>query len=919
MLLGRDRERQTLAGLLEEARDGRSSVVALVGEAGIGKSTLLDWAGSSADGLAVLRARGIQSESHVPFAGLFELLRPALDRLAAIPAPQAAALETALALRPGRTENRFAVGAATLSLLAAKADEGPLLVLVDDVHWLDGSSADALLFAVRRLLADPIAVVLSAREGEPSLLDGADIPLLQVEGLEPEPSVELLRRELPGIGAETLARLLRESGGNPLALLELARDGRPELGLDTPPPVVTTVARAYLQRAGALPERTQQALVLAAATDRGDLALFARAAGILGLEADDLTPAEQDGLLATRDGRLEFRHPVARSAIYGGADVDRRRAVHRALSAALPDADADRRAWHLALATVGPDETASSALAQAAARAQHRSAYEVSSSAYERAARLAPADGDRGKLLYDAADTAWLGGQPERALRLLDEIDTGVAPYLVSCLRGEIGLRRGPLSEARRLLVAAAEQAAPESPEQAVAILAEASIGAFYEADGAALLHCGVRASAIAETADSPRTDFLARMTEGIALVLNGDGERGAALIREASDLVGSSPTLAGDVRLLPWTAVAPLFLRETGTGRQLAARAAAAARDHAAVGLLPHVLLYVATDQGAADEWSEAEAGFDEAARLARETGQRVVLAGALGRLGRIEARRGRDQAARRHADEALALAREVQAVVCEIWALMGVVELELVLGNVDAALGAVDVLRATIESKHVEDVDLFPAPEAVELLLRAGRNDETGALVERYSKAAAEKGQPWALARAARTRALVAGDDAFAAEFEEALELHERTPDVFERARTLLAYGARLRRTGQRADARERLRAALAVFDDLGAVPWGELARAELAATGETARRREAASLDELTPQELQISLLLAEGKTTREAAAALFLSPKTIEYHLRNAYRKLAIHSRDELREALAGKVGFTGSSPTERGPR
>jgi DNA-binding CsgD family transcriptional regulator len=919
MLLGRDLERQTLEGLLEEARGGRSAVLALVGEAGIGKSTLLDWVASSADTALVLRARGIQSEAHVPFAGLFELLRPALDRLDAIPAPQAAALETALALRPGRTENRFAVGAATLSLLAAKADEGPLVVLVDDVHWLDGSSADALLFAVRRLLADPIAVVLSAREGEPSLLDGSDLPVLHVQGLGDEPSIELLRTELPGMGPEALSRLLREAGGNPLALLELAREGGPELGHDAPPPVVTTVAHSFLQRASALPERTRQALVLAAATDRGDLALFARAAANLDLGPDDLTSAEQARLLATRDGRIEFRHPVARSAIYGDADVEWRRSVHRALSTALPDADADRRAWHLALASVGPDETASSALAQAAARAHNRSAYEVSSSTYERAARLAPAERERGKLLYDAADTAWLGGQPERALTLLDEINTGVPSYLVSCLRGEIGLRRGPLNEAKGLLVAAAEEAALDAPERAVAILAEASIGAFYEADGATLLHCGVRAAAIAETLDSPRTSFLARMTEGIALVLLGEGERGAGLIREASDLVESSATLAADVRLLPWTAVAPLFLREAGSGRRLAARAAAAARDHAAVSILPHVLLYVATEQGAADEWSEAEAGFDEAARLARETGQRVVLAGALARLGRVEARRGREQAARRHTNEALALAREVEAVVCEIWALTGLVELELVLGKVEAALAAVDALRTAIEGKQVEDVDLFPEPEAVELLLRAGRHDETRSLVERYSTAADVKGQPWALARAARTRGLVAGDDAFSAEFEGALELHDRTPDVFERARTLLTYGARLRRAGRRTEARERLRAALELFDDLGAGPWGELARAELAATGETARRREAATLDELTPQELQISLLLAEGKTTREAAAALFLSPKTIEYHLRNAYRKLAIHSRDELREALAGKVGVTGSSPTERGPR
>ena len=907
MLLGRDRERATLEALIAEAHAGRSAVLALVGEAGIGKSTLLDWAAGHAEGLEVVRARGIQSEAQIPFAGLFELLRPALHLLDRIPAPQAAALESALALRPGKGENRFAVGAATLSLLAAKAEATPLLLLVDDAHWLDGSSADALLFAVRRLLADPIAVVLSVRDGAPSLLDGADLPLLCLEALAPEPAAELLRHELPGAGAETLERLLREAGGNPLALRELAREGKPELGLDAPPPVVTSVAAAYLNRARALPEPTRRVLVLAAATDRGEPALHARAAAALGLASADLGPAEQARLIETRDGKLEFCHPLARSAIYGDADVEERRAVHRALAGALPDSDADRRAWHLALAAAGPDENASAALAQAAGRARGRSAYEVASSAYERSARLATDDVRRGSMLYAAADTAWLGGQAERALGLLDEVEAGVPPHRAARLRGEIALRRGPLHEARVRLVAAAEEAAAEAPEDAVAMLAEASLGAFYETDTIALRRCGERAAAIAGQSSDWRTRFLARITEGMALVLRGEGERGAAAIREGIDEVEGAHAADADARLLAWATLGPLFLREAGTGSELAARAAEAARAESAVGLLPHLLLYVATGHAASESWAEAQAGFDEAIRLARETGLRVVLAGALARLGRLEGRMGHEQDARRHTDEALALAREVEAVLCEVWALTGLAELELVVGDVGAALAALAELQETIARRHVEDVDLLPAPEQVELLLRAGRPAEALALVEPYAAAAAEKGQPWALARAARARGLVAGDDAFAAHFDVALELHDRTPDVFERARTLLVYGGRLRRAGRRSDARERLRAALAIFEELGAVPWADLARAELAATGETARRREAATLDELTPQELQISLLLADGKTTREAASALFLSPKTIEYHLRNAYRKLAVHSRDELREALRARPG------------
>ncbi len=355
------------------------------------------------------------------------------------------------------------------------------------------------------------------------------------------------------------------------------------------------------------------------------------------------------------------------------------------------------------------------------------------------------------------------------------------------------------------------------------------------------------------------------------------------------------------------WAALGPLYLRETDAGRGLVDRAVATARAAAAVGVLPHLLAHVAIEHASSERWVEAQAGFDEAIRLARETGQDVVLAGALARLARLEARLGRDAHCRAHAAEAVELARDLDAAVCEIWALAALADLELGRNDVEAALARLDELQALLERRALADVDLSPAPERVELLLRLGRDGEAAAATEAFDRAARAKGQPWALARAARCRGLLAvDDDAFEPAFEQALELHAQTPDAFETARTELAYGARLRRAGRRVDARERLRRALEIFDDLGASPWAELARAEYEATGETARRRRSSSLDELTPQELQVSLLLAEGKTTREAAAALFLSPKTIEYHLRNAYRKLAIHSREELRAALGSEA-------------
>ena len=892
MLLGRHRERQALEALLADARAGRSAVVALVGEAGIGKSALLDWAERQARGMRVLRARGVQSEAQIPFAGLFELLRPALDCLDRIPLPQAAALESALALRPARAEDRFAVGAATLSLLAAHAEPAPLVLLVDDAQWLDGSSADALLFAARRLLADPIAVVLTVREGEPSLLDGSDLPTLRLAGLDEEASAELVRGRAPSAGADLAARLHRETGGNPLALLELAA---------APAPVVTSVASAYLQRAIALPERTQAALVLAAASDGGDLALLARTAG---WDAEDLTAAEEAGLIAVRDGRLEFRHPLARSAIYADATPERRRTAHRALADALPDAEADRRAWHLALAAVGPDEAASSALEQAGLRAHERSAYDVASRSFERAARLAPDEARRAFLLHAAADAAWLGGLAARTGALLDEAaaqaPAGPVALAIEHLRGSVALRRGPLDVGRAILSAAAERAADRDPARAIEMLADAAQGAFYAGDAAGMRACGERAAALAAGVQGPAA-FFARMTGGMALILSGEGEGGASEIRAAAAALESSDDLASEPRTLVWAAMGPLWLREAG-GRELVDRAVATARARAAVGVLPNLLTHVAIDQAATERWVEAQAGFEEAIDLARETGQLTVLTGALSRLAWLEARLGREDAARAHADEALAAAREHGVGVCEIWALAALGELELVLGNVDAALERFEELQAALARRGIADVDVSPAPELVELHLRRGRREAAEAAAGTFAGDAGAKRQPWALARAARTRALLADEDCFGAFFDEALDLHARTADVFETARTLLAYGARLRRAGRRVESRERLRAAIEAFDDLGAAPWAGLARTELAATGETARRRVPTTLGELTPQELQVSLLLAEGKTTREAAAALFLSPKTIEYHLRNAYRKLAIHSREELRAAL-----------------
>jgi DNA-binding CsgD family transcriptional regulator len=884
MLLGRDEEQRELDRVLAAARSGRSELLALVGEAGIGKSVLLDAAEAAAGPMRVLRARGVEAEGAVAFGGLLELLRPALGTLPRIPSPQAAALETALALRPGGRYDRFAVGAATLSLLAAYAEEAPLLVLIDDAQWLDAASGEALLFAFRRLVADPIAVVVAVRDGEGSLLDGADLPARRIGGLGRDAAGALLA----GVPAETVDRLHEATAGNPLALLELATDAE-AVAPTGPVPVSARIARAFLRRSATLSPGARRSLLLAAASDSGDIALLARA----GLAVDDLVEAERLGLVEVRAGTLRFRHPLVRSAVYAEAAPDERRAVHAALADVLPDRDADRRAWHLAAAAAGPDARAAAALEEAARRARDRSAYSVASATFDRAARLEPDEAGRGTLLYHAAEAAWLGGQAERARRLLDEAAAIASDARIDALMGEIATRVGPVMDGFALLVSAAERSAPAD---SVLMLAEAADACFY-AGGAAGPMLDV-ADRLQRLVDADETaPFYAAVVRGAALVFAGGD--GAPDLRRAVELFDRLP-LDDDPRTLAWASIGPLFLREA-QGRELIARAIATAREHAAIGVLPRLLNRLARDEAATDHWRDAAADFGETIRLARETGQRTELVAALAGLAWLEARQG-DDACRAHAAEARTLARELGVGFYELWTYSAVGELELVRGNAAGAVAELEEHETRAAELAFDDVDMSTAPELVDAYLRLGRADDAAAAAARYAERAERKGQPWALARARRSLGLLAGDG-FEEHFREALALHAETPDSFETARTHLAYGARLRRSRHRVRAREHLHEALDAFDRLGPTPWADLARAELAATGETARRRDPSTIDDLTPQELQIALLLSGGRTTREAAATLFLSPKTIEYHLRSIYRKLGVNSRDALARAMA----------------
>ncbi len=905
MLVGRERERGDIERVLERARAGESATLAIIGEPGIGKTALLDHAAGRASGMKLLRARGIESEAQIPFASLLELLRPALGALDRIPEPQAVALEGALALRPARAQERFAVDAATLSLLATYAEQGAVAVLVVDAHWLDGPSAEALLFAVRRLVADPIAVLVAVREGEPSLLDGADLPTIRISGLSREEAASLL----DGLRPDAASRLHDATAGNPLGLLELAHDVD-ELALTpegAPVLVSARISHEFLRRMGALDAAERRALLLLATSDSGDLALLERASRRLGVELSALSAAERTGLVSIRAGSVEFRHPLARSAIYAGAHPEERRAMHRALASVLPDRDIDRRAWHLAAAAAGIDEQASAALEQAGVRARDRSAYATAALAFERAGKLASDGERRARLVFAAAQESWHAGSVPRAVALLNEAraSTGERESLLNVdeLAGHIATRQGPVMRGHAILTAAAQRA---DPVRAIAMLAEATGACFYAGNPAEMLVVAERASSLAPKGAPVRTRFLASIAIGMARVAGGDAAAGSEAIQEAVALASASAEVRDDLQLVPWLAIAPIFLREAGTGRVLLDRALEVARERSAIGALPLVLDLVALDHATTDRWAVAEATYLEAIGLARETGQQTDLVFGLSGLARLQARRGRERECRANVAEALQLCARLGTRLHEVWAVEALGMLELGSGQTERAVEHLKRQQRLVETLGITDPDLSATPELIDACCRLGRAREARALADEFSAAAQAKGQPWSIARALRAQGFVALDNRFASAFEQALDQHANTPDAFEAARTQLAYGERLRRARNRKLAREQLRAALETFELLDARPWIDRTRSELAASGETLRRRDPSTINELTPQELQIAVLLAGGRTTREAAAAMFLSPKTIEYHLRHVYLKLDIHTREELPRALAGQA-------------
>lgn len=911
MLIGRESEQQTINRLLSGARVGQSGVLVLVGEPGIGKTSLLDLATEQAtghaEGMLVLRAFGSEQEQNVPFAGLHQLFAPVLPTLERLPAPHGDTLAVALGLREGRVAGRFAVGVAILGLLTHLADQSSLLVAVDDAHFWDSSSSEALAFAGRRLLVDRIAVVVSSRNEESPLLE-AGLDTLPVRGLSLTAVQALLARQgRTAVSPELARRLHATTRGNPLAVVELARDVEAlnRISPEAPLPVPEAIGRSFVRRVSALDAATQQLLLVAAVAD-GDLGVTMRAASTLGRPGGGvaaelgLAAAEQADLVRLSPGRIAFQHPLIRAGVYATAEPDERRRTHRAVATALPEGDLERRAWHLGEATIGVDDAVADLLEVVGLRCHARGAHAVSATAFERAALLASSVERCAPRLLAAGRAAWLAGQVSRAEVLLARaIQMTTEPSLqaeIAGVRGNIALRSGSLESARSVLTEAAADLAGSDPDAATVLLSDAVSACLYLADASTGLDLARRIDDLRDRCTSDQARIQGNLSAGIAQVLAGEvgaTTRIAAAVEEVLTLAD-----VPDDQVRPaWMVLGPLFLRQSETGGSLAEHTVADLRKRCALVTLPTLLFHTARHDATTDRWEAAVTGYDEGITLARETGQSTDLAMCLAGLAWLQARMGREEPARRNAAEAIELALRHHVHFGRVWASFALGELELALGRAEEAVTQFELLLRFLGDIGFRDVDLSPEPELAEALCHLGRNDEADSVAQSFFARAAVKSQPWSMARAERARGLVGGE-AGEAHFLRALELHEATPDSFEHARTQLAYGAVLRRERRRVDARPLLRSALATFDRVGAHPWADAAAVELAATGETPHRRGHSELDLLTSQEMQIARHLGGGRTTREAAAAMFLSPKTVEYHLRHVYTKLGIGSRAEL---------------------
>jgi DNA-binding CsgD family transcriptional regulator len=898
VVVGRTGERARLRRLVDRARQGESGVLVLRGEAGMGKTTLLDEVADRTEHVRLVRLRGIESEARLAFAGLHALLGHAKDALRALPARQLRLLQAVVGVGDAAAVDPVGVGAALLTLLAEMAVASPLLVVLDDAQWLDRESARTLGFAARRLDAEPVALIIATRgpddvdEGLPFPTEG--LPELVLGPLSLPDARELLRLRAPQLAASEHAvdHAFTATGGNPLALVEWpAQATDAQLAGAAPVFVPTSLEETYARRVGLLGDRTRTALALAAAEGRGRLAVVGPALAALDLDVDDLVGAEQAGLVSIRAGELAFRHPLIAAAAYQALEPASRRQIHGALASVLGRQD-ERRAWHRAESVLGSDEDAASELESVARAALGRGAWDAASRGYERAGRLSASPRSAARRLEKAAAAAEAAGRSAHALALLDEavglVDARAAAEMV-VRRAELGLGRDPARVRERALSALKDVRQPLA--RARLLETAATAGAYLHDDPEAFL--SYSEAAWNERHRAGRVTASSLREIGVALLRTG---RTAEAVPKLEASLAHHPANRGDV-----LAAGELAIQMHGDhdeARGHLRRALATARRAGALGdeVEPHVLLSACERE--AGNWNAAVVHAHAARELATASGQTWLVGAALASACELAALRG-------DSETLSSLLAELSGEWPDLTARVAAAT-QGVHAFVHRRFAEAAAYGSTLRTLAPRAMAAGTAPSGLfaEAHVRVGRADEAETWLADTVEAARLWPNPVNRAERARVRALLAGDEAFDEAFEEALAMHEHVGHTHYLAHTQLCYGERLRRVGRRRDARVQLRAALETFERIGAGPWAAWAAEELGATGEQARRRDPSTLDQLTPQELVVAAAVASGLSNRQAAERLFLSQKTIEKHLSNAYRKLGVHNRLQLAARVAG---------------
>ncbi|MEU8931685.1 AAA family ATPase [Streptomyces sp. NPDC048409] len=920
-LVGRQAERAALDDLLVGLRAGESRVRVFRGEAGIGKSVLLEYAVARATQVTVARAQGVEADMELPYASLHQLCAPFLGQVDALPGPQRDALSVAFGTAAGDPSDRFLVGLAVLSLLTRASETRPVLVVIDDAQWLDQVSLQTLEFVARRLLAEAVAMVFAVRdpEGKAAL---AGLPGTRLGGLDTAAASELLESTVGGrLDKRVRDRFVAEMHGNPLALLEFSR-GRTaaELayGLDSSvsPEGEATVSsrleRDFADRLGSLPGPTRTLLLIAAAEPVGDAGLLTRAAASLDI-VPDAAPAKSAGLIDLH-GFLRFRHPLVRSAVYHRAGPEECRAVHRALAAATdPAQHPDRRAWHAAQAASGPDEEVAVELERAADRARQRGGIAAEAVLLERAGQLTPDARRRGRRAVAAAEAHFSAASPDRATEQATLAELCPLSSLdrarLARLRARILFARSRGDEAAPLLLEAAAQfTAAKSPlareTYLEAISATIFAGRVHGPTGARAAAVAARASG-APPSGSAAADLL---LEGVAAILTDGYETGLPALRGALDLLAQEELRTREATMR-WLLLVPVALEafihyawDLHAWDRLATRAVRLARDIGALGALPPALIYAGGVRIHDGDFAEAARMINEADTLAAATGHAPHTYAALV----LAAWRGEADAAARIIDDART--RAVERGEVSLLGVTGYIQGVLFngLARYEDALAAA---RSGIEHDGFNFTGLSLV-EHIEAATRCGSPDLAHASLARLLELTRAADSGWAAGAGARSRALLADGAEADALYRTAVEEFGRGGVTVEVARTHLLYGEWLRRNRRPSQARDHLRTAYEMFDGMRADAFAERARRELIATGEHVRARVTKATNSLTAQESQIAARAADGMTNARIGAELFISPHTVEWHLRKVYTKLGINSRRALPDALPGAVPLDG---------